>query len=132
MNNGLDNFNSTRVRFDCSGAPTGNTVITGSFAHPWFGLFTPTLNSTGLNVTRFEIRMNERTIYQHATTDSRRRNYIRSVFTHELCHALGLRDGFNGRPQGNGINGSIMNHDRDRNTIFRLTSFDISSIVMNY
>ncbi|WP_166427610.1 matrixin family metalloprotease [Nonomuraea mesophila] len=67
------------------------------------------------------ITLNARTI---ATKASRFQNYVHSVFTHELGHALSL--GHNTR------NDSIMCRRRNRNTMTRRQSHDNSDVTSYY
>ena len=127
------NANSTSIRF--SRNSTSNNHISIQAQPPnvtWFGQITrwwPSGATTGGTINRFEIRMNRTRIERIAGgSGTRFNNYVTSVFSHELAHVVGLAD----NPTGVALNGSIMNHGRNRAGVFRLTNFDITSVRMLY
>ncbi|MCL2813959.1 MAG: leucine-rich repeat protein [Oscillospiraceae bacterium] len=76
----------------------------------------------GPRLIRFAIEMNSRAL-------NNKREWITSVFAHELGHAVGLEDNPIGAP---GKNGSIMNYKCDMTKITGPTGFDIQSVNMIY
>ena len=131
MERGLLNWNLSdiNVRFVRTEA-SRNAVIfrdnpTGTYLGRYY--WTPPIVSGG-NVIEFNIVMNTATITRRVGNDNERlRNYVTSIFTHELAHAVGLED----NPRGVTRQGSIMNtgsNQRNRNYVIGLTPFDRASI----
>jgi len=120
MERAISNWNSrpTTVFFEQLSI-SNNTITAGSRVYTWYGLHTA-WHRAGI-ITRFTIDMNSRTISQDATNFS---NFVTSVFAHELGHSIWLAD----NPAGTTANGSIMNHNRNRNTLTTPTAFDVASV----
>ena len=131
-----------RTVWDSSTAPvdfyyhisSNNTITAGpSSDTTYLGRLWPTQTS-GTSLIRFDIELNATTISQYVANNPTftLSNVIQSVMAHELGHAIGLEDGFFGNPHTGVNNGSLMNYDRNRNTVFGPTAFDITSVRMVY
>lgn len=70
------------------------------------------------------IKINQRTIGNNTSTLLEEMAFARSTITHEIAHSFGLAD----NPPPSSPNKSIMNHSRNRLSIFNLTSYDKSNI----
>ncbi|MEU6724103.1 hypothetical protein ABZ917_10365 [Nonomuraea wenchangensis] len=92
---------------------SSSSVTAASYSDTWYGLYT----SYG---SWFQIKLNSRTISNDAVNFS---NYVTSVFTHELGHALSLAH--------NSLT-SIMNHSRNRNSMVAPQSHDVSDVNSYY
>ncbi|MCL1880873.1 MAG: hypothetical protein FWF76_01695 [Oscillospiraceae bacterium] len=129
MGQGLTNWNNSivPVRFN---RVTNNPALTNNVAtmvrsgvDGAFGIVR--WWSSNNAITRFEIELNnDRIRYDRNTTNWA--NVATSVMVHELGHVAGLSD----NPTGSTANNSIMNGNRNRNTVTRLQPFDESSILM--
>jgi len=135
MNTGVANWNNnpnSPVSFR-SNQPTNNQVRARDQENTWMGLIESWRIWSPIHRDRFDITLSARTIYNHIDVfDLDRYSVIASVMAHELGHAVGLNDGFTGSPLGGGINGSLMNHQRNRGLVQAPTPFDIESVRMIY
>ena len=132
MNSGINNWNNStaNVRF----IPHNNSNNTvNALSRTWnsYGriyMTRSTSNITEATTTRYQIELNSRTINSLINNNASwtRHNVISSVMAHELGHVVGLRD----NPTGG--TSSLMNGNRNRNTITRPTTFDIQSVNMLY
>jgi len=124
MRRGRDSWNNSNVPVTFSENSASNnlaTVLQSDGTYLGRIVVWGPSNQFGPTATRFEIEMNLRTI-------AGRVNYIESVFAHELGHAIGLRD----NPVGIAINGSLMNHARNRNIVIGPANFDLESVNILY
>lgn len=92
---------------------SSSTVTAASYSDTWYGHYQSYVFS-------FSIRLNARTISRDAGNFQ---NFVQSVFTHELGHALSL---------GHNSVTSIMNDSRNRNTLYTPQSHDISDVNSYY
>ena len=135
MVRGITNWNGSAARVNFTRTANSNNRVQAlqrNNNHPGaLGALFPT--RTGSNLTSFRIEL-----YSISINDYARRNnvavanVIESVMTHELGHAIGLRDGYRGSPLNGGRNNSIMNHDRQRWIRRTPANFDITSVNMIY
>ena len=133
------NLNNTSVRFTRVNFSHNTVAFDDRTDATWLGLNEMFADRRTGYLTHFRITMNRSRIYNFAgESGSRMRNYVTSVFAHELAHAVGLDD--NPRhPHAANRNDSIMNtlghssgRARDRNVIFELTPFDIANVSLIY
>ncbi len=110
INNGRYNWNSTYSPVDLTVSTIGGSTITAtSYSDTWYGYY------QRCGSTCMYIRLNSRTIARDA---SNVRNFITSVLVHEYGHALNL---------AHTTSYSIMNYNRDRNTMTYPSSSDVSN-----
>ncbi|MCL2400228.1 MAG: InlB B-repeat-containing protein [Defluviitaleaceae bacterium] len=127
MNTAIADWNNNTSRVSFTTNSTSNNLVTaGSRTHNDLGRFY-FHQTSGTSLIRFDIDLNSRTL-SSGRTGTVFTNYVRSVFSHELGHVVGLRD----NPTGTTVNGSLMNHGRDRNSVTRALAFDIASVNMLY
>ena len=113
----ITNWNATYSPVAISKTTAGVSTITAkSYTDSWFGLYT----SCSPNNCMY-ISLNSRTISASASNFS---NYVTSITVHEFGHSfkLGHRDGQD----------SIMNRDRNRNTMVNPSSSDVVNVRNNY
>ena len=138
MENARINWNLSNTPINFSRTAGGNHVrvmyvMNGSY----LGYLRP-LDRTNTNLSSFYILLNARTIGNHARNNNANLSYIvQSVMAHELAHAIGLRDGEqpqNGHPAtlGGHSDASLMNANRDRQSVRGPQHFDIESVNMLY
>ena len=121
-------FDTARSRWNSSGAgasiqsqATAIPIMTaGQYTDSWYGLYTPIQNAGGKT---FKIQVNARTLSQSAPSNQYW-NWVLSTSTHELGHGLRHLD----NPLSANPNGSLMNHNRNRNTVGSPTSYDVSYV----
>ncbi|MCL2400997.1 MAG: InlB B-repeat-containing protein, partial [Defluviitaleaceae bacterium] len=135
IQNGVANWNSTNTAIDFRFDDNAIDRVSASiWPYRFYGRVR--LFHSGTTVVGFDIDVNtieishSRTLTNH--TSQGIINFTTSVMVHELGHILGLRDGPSGSPVGGGVNNSIMNYGRNRNTLLRPTSFDITGVNMIY
>ena len=122
------NANNVNVRFSRNASSTNTVTFLSRPTETFLGRYriTRPLIPVGGTVSEFAITMNTASI-SNGRSGQRLRNYITSVFAHELAHITGLRD----NPTGaGGRNNSIMNsseNSRDRNVVIGLAPFDRAS-----
>lgn len=98
-----------------------NTVRVGSYSGDWYGTYTRTYSGGPVAPGyRFAIRLNTATIDRDAVSWTQ---FARSVYTHELGHALNLAH----RPSS-----SIMHTNRNRNTVWLPTTSDRANVTNHY
>ena len=92
-----------------------STVTAKSYTASWFGYYQSCGDSC------LYIRLNSRTI---SAASVNHKNYVTSVLVHEFGHALNLahRDGST----------SIMNRNRNRNTMVKPSSSDVTNVIRAY
>jgi len=130
----INNWNSQNIAVNFVRDLTSeNRVSVESRAENWLGVHTVWCSQwagtthclpeeVGGVVNRFEIVLNSRSITARAGNLSA---YITSVFTHELGHALGLRDNPESAPWPSG---SIMGYSRNRNVTTAPTIWDVNNV----
>lgn len=91
------------------------TIEVGSYIDTYFGV-----TSHPDDMSTATIMINSRTIVNNA-------NHRKSTITHEIGHILGLKDN---PPVAD--NSSLMNHARDRNTVFIPQLFDCNNLKVTY
>ena len=83
---------------------------------------------SGSDVRNFTIELSSRNINNYVSTQNANFiNVVTSVMAHELGHAMGLQD----NPLSS-RNGSLMNHNRQRNVRIRPADYDADSVRMIY
>ena len=95
------------------------TCEVDSYADSWYGVMIPTLVSSG-NLNKAAIQINSRTCNSAS-------NWRKSTITHEMGHLLGLKDD---PPILD--DSSLMNHGRDRNSIYVPQPYDIMNVKYYY
>lgn len=123
-------LDTSRANWNGSGAGTSigrsssaAAVFTaGRYSASWYGLYTPH-GIRGINRT-FTIQVNARTL--EADSGSNFTKWILSTSTHELGHALSLAD------NPNTSSSSLMKHSRNRTTLQKPTSYDVSEVQRIY
>lgn len=124
MNASLSSWNYSSANVDIrKSIYSGNRYIASSYSDTWYGLCTQWLYVGTRYTARFEIKLNSREIVADATNFY---NFVDSVGTHEFGHIFWLAD------NPNTGNGSIMNYNRNRNTLTNPTSFDINNVNSKY
>lgn len=119
----VDNWNDTDTPVNITTVPgSGHSyVIGGSYEDTWYGYYSPKNCSilTG-RAEKFEIALNDRLLVDKSDA------FATSVLVHEFGHAFCLQD----NPSSG--NQSIMNGDRNRNTLTQPTSDDIAGVNYAY
>ena len=149
MVQGINNWNNSTARVQFNRVASSNNIISvlaRRDANPtWLGSISPNRNDT--NLTSFTIRLYSDTINAYVTRyrNLNPNNYpasaintnitvarvVESIMTHELGHAIGLRDDPAGTPSGH-RNDSIMNVNRRRWVRRAPSGFDTTSVNMIY
>lgn len=120
--NGATVANISRVNGSAALYPNQTTV--GNYTADWYGIYVRTYAHGGPSPGyRFSIRVNSRRISQDASNFSA---FSRSVYTHELGHALNLSD----NPTRS--HASIMNYSRNRNSMVTPQAYDRTSVNNHY
>ncbi|MFI6862061.1 hypothetical protein ACIBKZ_19535 [Streptomyces sp. NPDC050421] len=98
------------------------TFTAGRYNESWYGLYSP----SGLRpINRvFKIKVNAKTLARDS--GSKMTQWCRSTSTHELGHALSLAD----NPKTS--KASLMKHSRNRTTVQKPLSYDISEVKRIY
>lgn len=116
MNQSLTNWNNTYSPVSLTKSTlSGSSITAASYADTWYGYY------QACGDTCLYIRLNSRTIAADATNFG---NFVQSVLVHEYGHALylGHRDGED----------SIMNRNRNRNTMTKPTASDAANVRSYY
>ena len=122
MNQSVLNWNGTPTRIGFSkSSSSSNNIYASQYSWSDYGKCTSTY--TGSKITNYTIKLNSRTISADATNLS---NFIQSVFVHELGHTIWLGD------NPNTSSSSIMKYSRNRNSMTKPSSYDISSVNTKY
>lgn len=100
-----------------------NWIEAGNYDKDWYGLTTSSYNSSTGYISTFNIQINGKTINQKATNVS---NFVMSVMSHEFGHLFWLCD----NPVTSST--SIMDYNRNRNTMTSPQQFDISNVNAKY
>ncbi len=120
---------ASATAWNSSGAGTNISTTTSSSSYScevdsykdgWFGLTTATPDSNG-NIISATVKINSR----KCSTDA---NSRKSTITHEIGHLLGLDD----NPPVLNANDSLMNHSRDRTTVYAPQPYDIMNVKYIY
>ncbi|WP_155127231.1 matrixin family metalloprotease [[Actinomadura] parvosata] len=115
MNKALANWNATSSPADIyKNRNSGSTITVKSYRNTWYGHYTRCGDSC------LYIKLNSRTINRDASNFS---NYVTGVFVHELGHALNL---------AHNSTTSIMNSSRNRDTMTKPQSHDVSDVNAYY
>ena len=118
--NSVSAWNNTSTPVDIKTVPGSgySYVIDGVYNDTWYGLYTPKDRQwlTSGRAGKFTIELNRKKLVSESN------NFWQSVLVHELGHAFCLDD----KPSSG--NSSIMNYDRDRNTLIKPTSNDIAGV----
>lgn len=112
------NSTSTPVNIKTVAGSGHSYVISGTYNDTWYGLYTPKNRQylvTG-RAGKFTIELNRNQLVSESD------NFWQSVLVHEFGHAFCLGD----NPSSG--NSSIMNYDRNRNTLIKPTSNDIAGV----
>jgi hypothetical protein len=117
------NWNSSGAGTSIGRSSSAAAVFTaGRYSASWYGLYTPH-GIRGINRT-FTIQVNARTL--EADSGSNFTAWILSTSTHELGHAVSLAD----NPSTS--SSSLMKHSRNRTTLQKPTSYDVSEVQRIY
>ena len=122
--NSVSAWNSTNTPVNIKTVPgSGHSyVIDGVYNDTWYGLYTPKNRQWIISgrAGKFTIELNRKELVSESD------NFWQSVLVHELGHAFCLDD----NPSSG--NSSIMNYDRNRNTLIKPTSNDIAGVNSAY
>ena len=122
--NSVSAWNSTNTPVNIKTVPgSGHSyVIDGVYNDTWYGLYTPKNRQWIISgrAGKFTIDLNRKELVSESD------NFWQSVLVHELGHAFCLDD----NPSSG--NSSIMNYDRNRNTLIKPTSNDIAGVNSAY
>lgn len=102
---------------------SSNWIEAGDYGNDWYGRTIQTYNTNTGYTTQFYIKINGETINQKATNVS---NFVMSTMSHEFGHIFWLCD----NPVTS--NPSIMDYNRNRNTMTSPQQFDISNVNAKY
>lgn len=118
--NSVNVWNNTSTPVNITTVPgSGHSyVIDGVYDDTWYGLYTPKDRQYLVSgrAGKFTIELNRSQLVSESD------NFRQSVLVHELGHAFCLDD----NPSSG--NSSIMNYDRNRNTLIKPTSNDIAGV----
>lgn len=124
-------FNDARTRWNNTsgtGVSIGKsssaaaTMTAARYSQDWYGLYTYSgLRSLGRS---FTIKVNARSLSEAAGSNLSK--WIASTSTHELGHALSLKD------NPDTTKASLMKHSRNRTTVIKPQSYDISEVKRIY
>lgn len=115
MNQALSNWNATASpAYIHKYSGSGSRIYAASYSDTWYGHYTRCGDAC------FYIKLNARTISRDANNFS---NYVTSVLVHELGHGLNLAH--------NSVT-SIMNSSRNRDTMTKPQSHDVSDVNAYY
>ena len=129
----VDYFHDARARWNrthtnyntgvaISYASSANAYMTaGRYAESWYGLYTPS-GSREINRS-FKIQVNARSLAEKASNLT---NWIASTSTHELGHALSLKD------NPNTSSASLMKYSRNRSSQIAPSPYDVSEVKRIY
>ena len=129
MNSAINSWNNSNARVRFSRNPNSNNRVSirqfnpasqTSFARIFYR------ERNGTRIVRFDIELYSTRINNHVrdTRDATFARVVQSVMTHELGHAIGLKD----NPTGATGNESIMNSDRQRWVRRTPAAFDVRSV----
>ncbi|WP_250443148.1 matrixin family metalloprotease [Actinotalea sp. C106] len=113
MDAALANWNATYSPVSLTKKSSSTSTVTAaSYSANWYGYY------QACGGTCLYIRLNSRTISKDSANQ---KNYVTSVLVHEYGHALNLghRDG----------QSSIMNRQRNRNTMVKPSSSDVTNVI---
>lgn len=99
-----------------------NTLTASYYSDSWYGL--NSMTCSGSQLKKSAIKINTRTIGKKTNNILEETTFARSTITHEIAHSFGLAD----NPTPNSPNKSIMNHSRNRLSVYNLTSYDKANI----
>jgi hypothetical protein len=99
-----------------------STFTAGRYDQSWFGLYQP-YGIRGINRT-FAIKVNARTLA--ASSGANMTAWCRSTTTHELGHGLSLAD------NPGTSSASLMKHSRNRTTVQKPQTYDVSEVQRIY
>lgn len=102
-----------------------NTMTLAAYSETWYG--SNGYSCSGSSMTKSTIKINSATLANISTTVTLK-NIARSTITHEIGHTFGLAD----NPVSSTPNKSLMNHSRDRATIYNLTTYDQTNLANSY
>ena len=124
MDQGMLNWNGSPAHILFSKtSKSPNTVVAASYTATWYGLNSPKTDwLIWSKLNSFQIQLNARTISRDAKNVP---NFIQSVFAHELGHSVWLADN---PPE----TWSLMNYSRDRNTVTKPASVDVTRVNTKY
>lgn len=114
------NNSSAGTNISVGTSSSSYTCNVASYLQDWYGLTTATPNSNG-DIISATVEINSRT----CSTDN---NSRKSTITHEIGHLLGLDD----NPPVLNNNDSLMNHNRNRTTIYEPQSYDVMNVKYIY
>lgn len=124
LNNGRSSWNnsSAKVTLTTDNA-SNNRIYVQSYNDEWYGVTTALSKESGKYLTLFDIKINAKTISRDASNFN---NFARSTIAHEIGHVFWLDD----NPSSG--NKSLMNHSRNRETIYVPQSSDIANVNAKY
>lgn len=128
IKNAIETWNNSGagVKVEQSVTPV-STLKVASYADSWYGLTKSYYNVSTGYTSKAEIKINDRTISRDASNFSR---FAQSTVAHEIGHLYWLADNPVDSPAG--YNMSLMNHGRNRNTIYEPKVFDVSNVKRKY
>lgn len=123
LDNARSAWNSSNAGTSISTLSYSNhEIYAAQYNDTWYGLFTVESSSQGY-ITEFNIKVNARTISDHATNFS---NFARSTVVHEFGHAFFLDD------EPPTTSPSIMSYSRNRNTMVTPQTYDVNNVKARY
>jgi len=112
LNRSLTNWNATASPANIyKTSLSGSSLTVTSYSDTWYGYYQRCGDSC------YYLRVNSRTINRDASNFS---NFVTSVVVHEFGHAFNLAH--------NSLSASIMNHDRNRNSMTTPQPHDVADV----
>lgn len=128
INNAIKAWNDSGagVKLNQSSNPY-NKIKVGSYTDSWYGMTSSSYEVSTGYINEATIKINDRTISKDASNFSK---FAQSTVAHEIGQLYWLDDNPVDTPAG--YNMSLMNHGRNRNTIYEPQAFDVSNVKRKY